>query len=373
LAKCSRIKPIIAICLIITLVLALVPESASAIQTDPFSEIKEKLSGISEEEKKILQNLFVLAQEVELMEAEEKELALGVDAINREIKTLEATITQGEMEYKRKKDSLEQVLKSYQRMGPGSYVEIVLESDDLNTFLQRMNILRDLTHNTGELLDQLEASSEKLSRERTKLAARLVQQKEKQALSKAAIAKKMKLKREKEEYLASLKGEKEHYQEQLAGIQKVWSELKPIFSEAANEFSRIVAKGSLPSDALRITFSLIDIKGAIDDKVINKVILEQSKLPEMVFSFHPGKVEISLPEKHLVLSGIFVIQDGKILKFQAKEGSFFGMQLAAGSLEELFAEGDLVLDLEPLLAGNVIHSVEIKEGYLELINKLDLF
>jgi hypothetical protein len=65
--------------------------------------------------------------------------------------------------------------------------------------------------------------------------------------------------------------------------------------------------------------------------------------------------------------------EGHILKFQAQEGSFFGMPLAPGSIGELFQEGDLVLNLEPLLAGNVIHSLEIKEGYLELINKLNIF
>lgn len=363
----------IIICLAITIALAVFSASALASRGDPFSEIEEKLSGISVKEKEILENLFTLVQEIELMEAEEKELSLGVENINREIKTLEAAIAEGEVNYKKKQNSLEQVLKSYQRMGPGSYVEIILDSDDLGTFLQRVNILKDLTRNTGELLDQLEASGEKLSKEKTKLAENLVSAKEKQELAKAAIAKKMALKRELESYLTSLKGEKQHYQEQLAGIQKVWGELKPLFSDAAKEFTRIIEKGSLPSNALRITFSLFDVRGAIDDKIINKVISEQGELPNMIFSFHPGKVEISLPKKNLMLSGTFIIMEGHTLKFQAQEGSFFGMPLAPGSIEELFGEGDLELNLEPLLAGNVIHSVEIKEGYLELINKLNLF
>ena len=371
--KFYKIKPLVISGLAIILALMVFSTSAAAGQADPFSEIKEKLSGISEEEKGILQNLFTLTQEIELMEAEEKELATGIEAINREIKSLGTAITEGELAYAKKRGSLEQVLKSYQRMGPGSYVEIILDSDNLSTFLQRLNILRDLTRNTGELLDQLETSGEKLSTEKAKLSEKLVLIEERQKQSREALAKKMELKMEKEEYLASLKGEKEHYQEQLVGIQKVWGELKPLFSDAAKEFSRIIEEGSLPSDAIRITFSFFDVKGAIDDKVINEVVSKQSKLPKMMFAFHPGKVEISLPDKQLALSGTFVILEGQILKFQAEDGSFFGMPLASGSIEELFGEGDLVLNLEPLLAGNVIHSVEIKEGYLELVNKLDLF
>ncbi|HYF83672.1 MAG TPA: hypothetical protein VEB00_11670 [Clostridia bacterium] len=371
--KYHKIKSLIIFCIAITLALVILSASAAAGQADPFSEIKEKLSGISDKEKEILQKLFTLAQETELMETEEKGLALEINAMDGEIKSLETAIAAGELAYEKKRSSLEQALKSYQRMGPGSYVEIILDSDDLNTFLQRVNILQDLTRNTGELLDQLEASRDKLSKEKAVLSERLVRIKEKKEQLRKALAKKVKLKHEAEEYLASLKGEKEHYQEQLNGIQIMWGELKPLFADAAKEFSRIIGEGSLPTDALRITFSLFDIKGAIDDKVINEVVAKQSKLPKMIFAFHPGKVEISLPDKQLVLSGTFIIVEGHILKFQAQEGSFFGMPLESGSIEELFHKGDLVLNLEPLLAGNVIHSIEIKEGYLELINKLDLF
>jgi hypothetical protein len=49
------------------------------------------------------------------------------------------------------------------------------------------------------------------------------------------------------------------------------------------------------------------------------------------------------------------------------------MPLEAGSMEDLLSKGDLVLDIEPLLAGNSINDLEIKEGYLELINRLKLF
>lgn len=373
LIKLTGIRSILFIFLTITLVLTIFPASVTVGQADPFSEIEGKLSGISEKEKEILQNLFILSQEIELMEAEEKELAANIDKIGREIKSLEASITESELAYKKKQDSLEQVLKSYQRMGPGSYVEIVIDSEDLHTLIQRLNILRDLTHNTGELLDGLEADRKKLDKEKTRLAGRLVLMKQKQEQSKAAISKKMELKHEQEEYLASLKGEEQHYREQLASIQKVWNDMKPLFTDAAKEFSRIIEEGGLPSDALRITFSLFDIKGAIDDKVINSVISEKSKLTPINFAFHPGRVEISLPEKNLLLSGTFSIEEGHILKFNAQEGTFFGMPLAPGSIEELFSKGDLVLNLEPLLAGNIIHSVEIKEGYLELINKIDLF
>lgn len=340
---------------------------------DPFEEIKDKLSGVSEEEKDILQNLFTLSQEIELMELEEKKLSGDVGDINVEIRAIEAAIKAGEKSYSKKQESLKQVLRSYQRMGPGSFLEIILDSDSLSTFLQRINTLRDLTRNTGELLDQLEKNGEKLEKDKTALSEKLLLVEERQQQAREALEKKLELRKEKEEYLASLKGEREYYQEYLDNIEKVWTEMKSLFTEAAAEFSRIIKEGSIPSEALKIKISFAEVRGSIADSVINKVISEQSTLPKMIFSFHPGRVDISLPENYLELSGTFVIEDGHTLRFEAQKGSFYGMPLEAGSIEELLDKGDLVLDIEPLLAGNSVNGLEIKEGQLELINRFKLF
>ena len=361
--------------LVLAIILALGSFSPGMVvgHADPFLEIKEKLSGISEEEKEILQNLFTIAQEIELMEMEEKKLSQDVEAMHQEIKSMEAAIKEAESSYSRKQESLKQVLRSYQRMGPGSFMEIILDSDSLSTFLQRVNTVRDLTRNTGELLEQLEISEEELKKEKISMSEKLLLIEERQKQSREALAKNIELKSEKEEYLDSLKGERVYYQEHLTNIEQVWNEIKPLFSDAAKEFSRIIKEGNIPSEALKVSFSFTEARGAIADSVINKVVSEQSTLPTMVFSFQPGKVEINLPEKYLVLSGTFVILDGHTLKFQAREGSFYGMPLEAGSIEELLNKGDLILDIEPLLAGNIINDLEIKEGYLELINRFKLF
>ncbi len=358
---------------IVILSLAVIPAGAAGSKTAPFPEIKEKLLEITEEEKEVLNNLFILAQEIELMESEEKKLMGETDAINREIAETEDEIKEIEAVCERKRKSLGEVLKSYQRMGPGSFLEIVLDSDSLEEFLHRINILRDITRNTEELLEQLKTSGENLVGKKDALSAKLILVEDKQRQLKEAMTKKTNLRLEKERYLASLKGEVEYYREYSENIEKAWNELKPVISEAGKEFSHIIEKGSLPADALKITFSLFSVKGSIEDKVINKIVSGQTSLPDMVFAFHPGRVEISLPGKDFAVSGTFVVLDGHILKFRAQEGSFFGMPLETGTVEELFAEGGMELDLKSLLAGNTINSLEIKEGYLELTSSLNLF
>ncbi|HOR86582.1 MAG TPA: hypothetical protein PLL98_08850 [Bacillota bacterium] len=354
-------------------ILAMISSVTIGVRADPFLEVKAKLNGISEEEREILQGLFTLAQEIELLEAEEKELAQEIESTKKEIEKLEAAIAERERAYEKKKESLKGVLQSYQRMGPGSFLEIILDSDNLGEFLDRVNILRDLTHNTGELLNQLEESGKALINEKTMLSGKLFLVEEKQKQSRETLVKRNKLKTEKEEYLASLKGEKEYYKGYLAAIEGVWNELKPLVSDVAKGFNHIMEDVSLPADALKITISFPEIKASIEDTIINKIISEQPDFPDMVLAFHPGKAEIALPDKNLALSGTFTIIEGHILKFQAQEGSFFGMALEPGSIEELIGEGGLALNLKPLLAGNTIQDLNIKEGYLELISKLKLF
>lgn len=220
--KSSRITAIVFSSISIALALTIFSVSAVVGQQAPFSEVKEKLSVISEEEKEILQNLFILAQEIEIAELEEKKLANEIDLINKEIKALEDAIAEGGLAYEKKRESLKQVLKSYQRMGPGSFLEIILDSDSLSTFLHRVNILRDLTKNTGTLLEQLELSGKKLLEDKSELTGKLALVNDKQKLAREAYEDKLMLKTEKEEYLTSLKGEKRSITENIYPNWKVF-------------------------------------------------------------------------------------------------------------------------------------------------------
>lgn len=370
--KPAKLKTLTLSTLITAFVFAVVFSCAVNGQADPFSEIREKLSGISSEEKEKLQKLFTLTQEIEALEIEEKKLAVEIQAIKEETANLEKAIEKGELDCQKKKESLRQVLKSYQRMGPGSFIEIVLDSENFGEFLHRLNTIRDLTRNTGELLDQLEASGRMLAEERTRLLEKSGLLEEKQKQSKEALAEKLELKEEQEEFLASLEGEREYYSQYLASIEQVWGEIKLLFSDVVKNFSRIAEEGNIPADAVKISISFPDIKGSIEDDTINGIISEHSGLPPMELAFRNGKAEINLPDKYLKLSGIFTVKDGYAIEFQAEEGSFYGMPLEPAAIGELFG-GALLLDLKPLLGGYEIHAVELKEGYLELLHKLSLF
>jgi peptidoglycan hydrolase CwlO-like protein len=369
----SRMKSILALGLVISFVSALFCTSIVVGQAEPPSGIQEKLKGISEEEKQVLQNLFTLAQEIAVMETQETELAEYIDKSNQELISIEAAIASEEANFAKKQEALKRVLNIYQKMGPGSYLEIIMDSDSLSAFLRRINTLRDLTRNTGELLKMLETSKDKLSLEKVKLVETLALIKEKQEQSKEALANKLKLKKDQEAYLSSLKEKSGFYQEHLSNIKGMLEELKPLIEKAAKEFSSIISNGSLPEDAFKMTISLFNIKATIDQKTFNEIISKHPNLSMMVFEFNTDEIEIRMPERNLALSGAFVIQGGNILRFQAEKGSFYGMPLEPGYIKELLGEEGIALDFKPLLDKSTLQSIKLQDGYIELNIKLNIF
>jgi peptidoglycan hydrolase CwlO-like protein len=369
----KKIKAILVFGLTISLVLALFCTSIVAEQVEPPSPNQEGLLDISEEEKQILQSLFTLTQEIQVLENEEKKAAGELEVARTELAVLESLIAIEEEDYGKKQEALKRFLKIYQKMGPGSYLEIIMDSDNLSTLLRRLNTLRDLTRNTGKLLEQLDERKVSLSSKKVKLAETLVMIKERQEHSKEALAEKLKLKEEKETYLASLKDQSLLYQEYLKSLEKMIAELKPLLQQAGKEFSSIITDGSLSRDALKLSISLFNVKGTMEEKTFNNMISKQPSLSEMVFTFHNDEIEIGIPNKKLILFGSFVINEVNTLSFQAEKGSFYGMPLEPGYIEELLNEGELTLDLKPLLGKNTLQSIKLREGYIELNIKPSLF
>jgi len=353
-------------CLALFMAVMVFTSGTIAGQAAPFSEAAEKLTGLTEKERAAVLTLFTLVRQIEELEREEADIVRETEATAREMLLLESSVAEEAARYDVKQVALRQLLRSYQRMGPSTYLEIILDSNSLADFLRRLSILRDITHNTGRLLDLLAESRNALSAKKAGLAEKHRSMTEMQEQLKETLAQKKQGKIELEVYLASLQEEREYYQEHLAGVQQAWARLLTLFPEVTRAFSRIIAEGNLPREALRTSFTFYGIKGSIDDTTLNQIITAYPGLPNLVFAFKPGEVEIKVPENHLVLTGSFVILEEHTLQFQAIEGSFFGMPLKPGSLEDLFRKHPLSLNLKPLLAGSGIRSVEILNGQLEL-------
>jgi peptidoglycan hydrolase CwlO-like protein len=331
-------------------------------------ENKGKMNKIIDLQTETLQKLFAQEQKIGAIAKEETVIAREIETLNRRIAGLQKSISNDEIAYIQKKEDLKQLLQSYQWMGPGSYLGMILESNDLADFLRRLNILRDITRNTGKLIEQLQNSKEKQAADKIKLTGELSALKSKQARFNELLDKEKKLIKALEAQMASLAEERENYRKYLTDLKNTWDELKPLFSSAVKAFSGLMEKGDLPQGSFKLTVGFMSLKGSITDKALNEIIARDPSYPQTLFSFEQGHVEMSMPDKNLILNGRFMIQGENAIKYQVDKGSFYGIPLESGALKELFQDGDLVINCNPLLLdGYTIDSVETMDGYLQFL------
>lgn len=342
-------------------------------EEDSIEEIEGKLWNISEEEREVLDSLFNLAQEIEGLEREKEQITLDIENMKIEIEHIDAKIQKETKNYQDKLDLLEQVLQSYQRMGPSSYIEIILDADNVTNLLRRINTLRDLTKNTGELLNTIDEIKNRLIMEKDNLDEKLsLLEETEEQLAKTIEEGQQKI-QELEENLASLEGDRGYYEERLNNIMEMMEELTLLIKDATKEFTHIIKEGDLPEDEVKLKLAGKNVKGSIKEDVFNKIIEANPNLPEIIVRFHPDTVEMELPEKELLLVGSFVILDGQVLQFQVDEGHFYGFVLKKGTIDKFFEEGYFVLDIKPLIGKNVVKAVEVMEDYIELTVEIKLF
>lgn len=359
--------------LLIIILTSVFPKIIVADEDTSLEIIEEKLLSITEEEREILEFLFLQVQEIEELEREEKSLNEELNIMQIEIESLEDRIIFEQQSYDDYKYVLKEVLKTYQRMGPGSYLEIILSSNSITDLFKRINTLRDLTKGTGKLLDDLDTSLEKLTSEKQKLDDKVQKLESKQVSLREAIDKKALVIKAKEDYLMSLADDRDYFLERLDYMNNIMNELKVLISELSDEFTYLIEQADFSEDAIKLEFTLSGMKGSMDEEVFNKIISEHGGFPEMNFKFLPGQIELEIPGKKVYFVGEFIVLDGKSLQYEIKAGSIYDLKLEKTSIEDLFSSGYFILNLEPILGKNYIKSIESKNGYIDLIIGIKLF
>lgn len=337
-----RVYSVLILCLAMIL---LVPSHAAG-EVATITELKEKLENISEEEKAVLTELFAIEQDISALEADEKKLAAEIERLQESISKLTTSIEEKQSSYDKQLDILKQVLVNYQRRGPASYLEIILQAKDLSSFIKSLNILKDISHNTNELLTELKEGKTELEEKKSSLEAdkTLLRQK----LDKLAEDLKIKqqLQKQKEDYLAVLQQDRDNYSKQLELVAGMWEECMRLFPEISEEIKEIIEAGYLTFEDLHIKLGFFTMSGYIDEKTFNKVLADNSKLTQTLFKFEDGRVVIDVPQERLLLRGKFIITGKSAVSFVADEGYFYDLPLEQTSIDELFANEGLTIDFE---------------------------
>jgi peptidoglycan hydrolase CwlO-like protein len=369
---CSkRINKLIAIAAAFILFLLLVPIQASG-EVKPITDLEDKLTNISEEEKAVLEKLFALSQDIDALEQEEAVINGEIDALQQQTDQLGKEIVKKQSDYDKQLDILKQVLVSYQRGGPASYLEILLRAEDLASFLKSINIMKDISHNVNELLTSLQDGKKELQRKKDQLEADKVLLKQKEEELTANIHTKQQKQEEQETYLASLQEDRAFYQDQLDSVSQMWDNCKKLFPAVSKEISDIVGAGKFALEDLNLEYSLFSISGSLKEETFNQILSDNSALTLTFFHFEDDQVVIEVPEEHLVLKGNFIISGKNAIQYEVTEGTFYDMPLEAASITELFQNGPLLIDFskvtgEMTIIDFTLTEVQSTQGELDFV------
>lgn len=348
--RIKKMKACYIVCyiLILSLAMLLVLPSHATGEVTPITELKNKLENISEEEKKVLSELFSLEQEIARLKADELKLSEEIKQLQNSIRQLESSIEEKQTEYDNRCDILRQVLVSHQRRGPASYLEILLQARDLSSFIKSLNIIKDISHNTNELLNELKQKQGELKEQKASLEqenALLVKKRDELELD---IANRMQLQEQKEEYLAKLKQEGTYFEEQLQLVTAMWERCTKLLPELSREITDIIGGGYVGLEDLNVSFGFFKISGYIEEDTFNNVLSEHGSLAKAIFRFEDDKVLIEVPEERLLLIGNFEITGESEVSFMAEEGYFYDLPLEKSSIDEIFGNGTLTIDFNKI-------------------------
>lgn len=352
--------------LILVLCFSLFFNAAARGQTDTSANPQQALIDISNEEKAILEELFIISQEIDEMNKSSILLLEELSTLQEKIPELEASISKRQQTFDTKLEVLKNVLLMYQKNGPASSLEILLSAESLSDFLKRFSILNELSHNTEEILLALEEDKSILVSEKDALIQDRASLEEKSEALQLAILQKLQLQQNQQAVLDSLSDEKANYQNYLNQLEQSWDNVKVLFSNTTQELTRVIYESDLTFSDFNLSLNLFSVKGSVSDALINETIEKDGKIPRMIFTFTSQIIQLEIPDYHLLLRGSMAIEGECSFKYTVEEGTFYGVRLEKHAIEDLFSEGYLILDFTNIMGGVVtLKSVDIKDGFIE--------
>ena len=338
-------------------------------EVSSITDVEDKINGISKEEKEALDKLFSMEQEITGTQKEKSDISKELKQLRQSYNILSQQITQMQEDYDSQLSVLQQVLIGYEREGPVSYINTLLRSGDLKTFVRSVNMLRDLTGNVDHLLNTLEDKKETLKQKRKEQSEQLGILNEKQEELVQELIQLTTLKEEQETYLVTLKGERDKYQQKLDEVISTWESVKGFFGGFVIEFTKAMNSGDITLDDLSLSYNFITLSGNITEDRLNAVMKDNIDA-DIQFHFHENEVVLMIPELFLTLQGKFIISGDTGLLFEPTNGTFYDLPLEMSSIDELFKDSPLLLDFKELMGKSInmnfnLKKVELNEGVLK--------
>jgi murein DD-endopeptidase MepM/ murein hydrolase activator NlpD len=212
---------------------------------EKIDEINSEISDIKEKKNSVLEDINILNLSISDYEDEISELTEKIDTLNSEIESKQNIIIEQEEKYEVQKKLLEKRLVALYEAGETSYLDILLQSNNLSDFISRYYLISVLVESNEELLEKIEKTRNQIEEEKKSLE----NSKEEINIAKNELASKKEVldadKNKKQNLIANLSEEERELQAQLEETEE---DRKKIAQELAKVTTSVTQKIE-PSEA----------------------------------------------------------------------------------------------------------------------------
>lgn len=336
-------------------------------------ETLEAIESLNAEELVLLSELFETASRVDQLEAEMAVIQNDINTLGGQIEAAQLQINEREKAYESVRGTLGEILKSQQRAGAASNLEIILNATSLKDLLRRLNLLRELSRKTDALMQETQAARLRLEEEKAALLVLFEAQKTKEAELAVTLRSLAEAQTVLESQLQALATDRAFYEANLKKLDQSWSAFKPVFTEAVTTLSEMLESGDVPAGTIELEFSPNGVKGRITEDKFNVAISQRQGLPDLRFDFTPKGVIMTFVKEKAELQGNFEIVEARQLAFKVESGTFQGVAMSKAALEDLVSKGTLTFDLVGSLGKSTLRQIAHEDGAIALTIDIKLF
>ncbi len=323
------------------------------------------LDELPDEQKHRLADFLILRVTADAWEDRRAQLEDRIDSLESEIDRLEEYLAEAESRYEEARERTVIVLRWLHRMGPASYLEILLSASSLRDLLRRTEVVTAAAR--GSLLALADIRREKLSR--AELQTEIDERREELAELREEMDDLLiifdELQRRDEEFSDEFGDEWPRISGEIAELAGMYEEeVIPYLEGLSTHFAEMAEEGMAP-EGVTIRPSLFQVRAIVPAAGLNELLDRRAGLRGAAFELDPDEVRLNCPEIRLSITGELTLGDRGIIVYEPDTVYLGGLPLT--DEQALEAVGIIELDLAPAIADLRPRELKVGEDEVELL------
>ena len=338
----------------------------------PLREIHSQLDSLGTAEKETMAALFAAADRIRQQEGELEDLRGRQRAVEEALVWAEVEYELVAQHYEEARGSATEALRWLQRLGPVSYLDLIVGAATFNDFWQRLDLIFIAIRGVERALGHLFHTREMAALERKTLRDMQAELRDVLAAAAEKLQELEATRVEKEAALSGLGDRRQEFEERLLKLERLWLEdIIPYLKAAALELATLMGKGGREGLPVQWQLTPGGMRGQLTFGALNAALTPHPALRGGQFSGEDGRLFFTVPQRGLSLGGeLSVVEGGKGGSFDIDEIYLLGMPISPSALSEYHDETHFFFAIPSPLPGIRLREIRVTKEALVLVVSL---